>query len=166
MQGFQTKTAPKDSPLYIHAYICNKYACITHTHILLPVCISTFTGESHKNFFYSDSTSRIPSQQKYEVPQLRASGFELQALSFLWPLYRILILSFLPCISSSRVMKEIYWLDGVPSPQKATEKNKSSELHRNFHPASKLSNKTNFMENNSPYFFSVLTVKGETSSSS
>lgn len=83
MQGFQTKTAPKDSPLYIHAYICNKYACITHTHILLPECISTFTGESHKNFFYSDSTSRIPSQQKYEVPQLRASGFELQALSFL-----------------------------------------------------------------------------------
>lgn len=158
------KTAPKDFPLYIH--IRNKYACITYTHILLPIYITTFTAEIHKNFFYSDSTSRIPSQQKYEVPQLCASGFKLQALSFLWPLYRILILSFLLCISSSRVMKEMYWLNGVPSPQEASKKNKSCELHRNFHPVSKLSNKTNFMENNSPDFFSVLTVKGETSSSS
>lgn len=162
------KTAPKDFPLYISVHICNRYACVTHTHthILLPVYITTFTVEIHKNFFYSDSTSRIPSQQKYEVLQLRASGFKLQALSFLWPLYRILILSFLPCISSSRVMKEIYWLNGVPSPQKATEKSKSCELHRNFHPARKLSNKPNFMENNSPDFSSVLTVKGETRSSS
>lgn len=159
------KTAPKDFPLYIHVHICNKHACLTHTDVLLPVYITTLTGEIHKNFFYSDSTSRIPSQQKYEVPQLHASGFELQALSFLWPLYRILILSFLPYISSSRVMKEIYWLNGVPSPQKATGKNKNCELHKNFHPGSKLSNKTNFMENNSPDFSSVLTVKRETSSS-
>lgn len=160
------KTAPKDFSLYIHVHKCNKYACITHshTHIILPVYITTFTGEIHKNFFYSDSTSRIPSQQKYEVLQLRASGFKLQALSFLWPLYRILILSFLPFLAQG------WWRRSTDSmgshhPKKQPEKNKSCELHKNFYPGSKLSNKTNFMENNSPDFSFVLTVKGETSSS-
>lgn len=55
----------------------------THIHIVLCVYITAFTRKIHKNFFYSDSTSGIPFQQKYEVPQLRASGFKLQALSFL-----------------------------------------------------------------------------------
>lgn len=161
------KTAPKDFHLYIHVHMYDKYACIcthTHTHISLHTYITAFTRNSHKNFFYSDPTSGIPSQQKYEVPQLRASGFKLQALSFLWPLYRILILSFLPPFSSSRVTKETHWLKGVPSPQKTTEMNRSCELHRNHHPASKVSNKPNFTEKNSPDFPPVLTVKGETSS--
>lgn len=120
-----------------------------YTHKLVVLRIAASTPRIHKNFFYSDSTGGIPSQQKYEVPQHHASGFELQALSFLWPLYRIFILSFLPCISSSRVMTETYQLKGVHPPWKATGKGGSCELHESHHPASKVSNKINFMKNNS-----------------
>lgn len=54
-----------------------------YAHICIILCVTALALRIHKSFFYSDSASRIPSQQKYEVPQLHASGFKLQALSFL-----------------------------------------------------------------------------------
>lgn len=125
--------------MYTYIYVTNMHAC-THIHGILCICFTECICKIHKDF-YSYSTSGIPSQQKYEVLQLCASGFKLQALSFLWPLYRILILSPLPCISSLRVMKETYCLKGVTSHPKEQLKRTKSELHRTLHPASKVSKK-------------------------
>lgn len=141
-----SKDFKRKLPLKISAFVCILYAhtYITsmpvdvYAHICIILCVTALALRIHKSFFYSDSASGIPSQQKYEVPQLHASGFKLQALSFLWPLYRILILSFLPRLSSSRVITETYWLKEVPSPQKTTAKKKSCELPKSHPPASQV----------------------------